>query len=162
MLIKPSKTSVKSILKTVREITASNKAVKTETLIHLLNPKIRGWANYHRHIVAKKTFSYLDHQIFRTLWQWAKRRHPGKGRRWIKNKYFRDHAFRHWIFFAATNDKRDRPRFLDLASAADTPIKRHVKIRGKAHPYDPTCRAYFRKRDMNRITGSRKNGLQEA
>src|ERR1700688_3383498 len=27
-----------------------------------LNPKIRGWANYHRHIVSSRTFSHVDHE----------------------------------------------------------------------------------------------------
>ena len=42
----------------------SNKAVKTEHLIRLLNRKIVGWTNYYRHVVAKRTFTYVDYQIF--------------------------------------------------------------------------------------------------
>ena len=162
LLIKPSKRSTKGFLKNVREIVKSNKTTKTEVLIQLLNPKIRGWANYHRHIVAKVTFSYVDHQIFRALWQWAKRRHPNKGRRWIKKRYFRGQDLRHWIFFAPTKDGRGRHNNLDLVSAADTPIRRHVKIRGAVHPFDPTYLDYFRRREKNRITGSRNNDLKEA
>ena len=33
-------------------------------LIGLLNPVIRGWANYHRHIVATDTFRKVDHEIW--------------------------------------------------------------------------------------------------
>jgi RNA-directed DNA polymerase len=40
-------------------------------LIDQLNPKIRGWANYHRHVVAKRTFSYVDHSIFHSLRRWG-------------------------------------------------------------------------------------------
>ena len=61
--------------------------IKQESLIRLLNPKIRGWANYHRHIAAKKTFSYVDYHIYNALQSWCKRRHPKKGKWWI-NKYF--------------------------------------------------------------------------
>jgi RNA-directed DNA polymerase len=38
-------------------------------LIGQLNPIIRGWANYHRHIAAKETFGRVDHEIWRGLWQ---------------------------------------------------------------------------------------------
>jgi len=33
-------------------------------LIDQLNPKIRGWANYHRHVVSKHTFGHVDRNIF--------------------------------------------------------------------------------------------------
>ena len=29
-----------------------------------LNPVIRGWANYHRHVASKRTFHTVDHAIF--------------------------------------------------------------------------------------------------
>jgi RNA-directed DNA polymerase len=32
------------------------------------------------------------------LWRWAKRRHPNKGRRWIKEKYFHAIGTRMWVF----------------------------------------------------------------
>ena len=56
-ITKPSKKSVKSFLANIREVIKSNPTAKTENLIHLLNPKIRGWANYFRFSCAKKTVS---------------------------------------------------------------------------------------------------------
>jgi RNA-directed DNA polymerase len=67
-------------------------------MIVKLNPVIRGWANYHRHVSSKRTFSRVDHAIFRALWQRAKRRHPKKSRRWIKDRYFEAVAGRHGVF----------------------------------------------------------------
>jgi hypothetical protein len=49
---------------------------------------LRGWANYHKHVVAKKTFARVDADIWSMLWRWATRRHPQKGTQWIKEKYF--------------------------------------------------------------------------
>jgi RNA-directed DNA polymerase len=76
LLIKPSKQSIRSHLSKVWGIIKANKAAKQVNLIGLLNPVLRGWANYHRHAVAKKTFASVDSQIWFMLWQWAKRRHP--------------------------------------------------------------------------------------
>ena len=57
LLMKPSKANVKAHLDKIREIIKGNKTAKQANLIRLLNPVLRGWANYHRHIVAKKTFA---------------------------------------------------------------------------------------------------------
>lgn len=89
LLIKPSAKSVKTFLESVREIIRVNRAVKQETLIHLLNPKIRGWANYHRHVVSKEIYGKVDYHIWRALWRWARRRHPRRSCRWVRQQYFR-------------------------------------------------------------------------
>src|SRR5271169_570472 len=52
-------------------------------LIDQRNPKIRDWANYHRHMVSKRAFGGVDRTIFSSLWQWARRRHPNKSPRWF-------------------------------------------------------------------------------
>ena len=88
LLIKPSKGSVKRFLKTIRETIKSNATAKTENLIHQLNDKVRGWTNYFRHVVAKKTFSYVDNCIYLALQRWIKRRHANKCCQWHKDKYF--------------------------------------------------------------------------
>ncbi|HLB43548.1 MAG TPA: group II intron maturase-specific domain-containing protein [Gammaproteobacteria bacterium] len=36
-------------------------------MVRKLNSKIRGWANYHRHVVAKRIFQQVDHTIFRMI-----------------------------------------------------------------------------------------------
>jgi RNA-directed DNA polymerase len=33
-------------------------------LIDELNPKIRGWAHYHRHVLSKRALDRADHEIF--------------------------------------------------------------------------------------------------
>jgi RNA-directed DNA polymerase len=142
LLIKPSKKNVKTFLDKVRETVKENKQSRTENLIALLNPLIRGWANYHRYVCSKRTYVSIDEAIFRLLWQWAKRRHPNKPRRWIKEKYFRSVNNRNWIFSGKTTDGRE----LRLVRAADIAIRRHIKIRGDANPYDPKDERYFDQR----------------
>ncbi|GAG86081.1 unnamed protein product, partial [marine sediment metagenome] len=78
LIMKPTKENVSAFLTSIKQVIKSNPTAKTENLIHLLNPKIRGWANYYRHICAKRTFGYVDHHIFWALWRWARRRHTNK------------------------------------------------------------------------------------
>ena len=150
MLIKPSKSNVKTFLRKVRETIKSQPTCRTENLIRRLNPMIRGWANYHRHVVAKETFGRVDNCIFQALWSWAKRRHPTKGRRWIKARYFRREGSRNWVFMVSFRDGKEKSKTLSLFSASSVPIKRHVKIRSAANPYDPQYDSYFVERSARR------------
>jgi RNA-directed DNA polymerase len=154
LLIKPSKKNVKAFLQDIRETVKANKQAKQENLIRLLNPKIRGWANYHKVAVAKKAFARVDSEIWIMLWQWAKRRHPAKGGAWVKDKYFKADGKRNWTF--ATSTKTPEREVLDvkLVKASDTKIQRHVKIRGDANPFDPKEEAYFEDRLGLKMQGS--------
>jgi len=142
LLIKPSKESVKNILEKVKEIFNSNKTAKPEKVINLLNPVITGWANYHRGTVAKETFNYVDAQIWNKTWKWAIRRHPNKGKTWIKEKYFKTIGNQNWNFFG----NFEKGQSIELAKMAAIPIVRHVKILADANPYDPKYEQYFEKR----------------
>ncbi|HIH4326836.1 TPA: group II intron reverse transcriptase/maturase, partial [Pseudomonas aeruginosa] len=57
LLIKPSKANVATFLEKVRSAVKGNKALDQPRLIRMLNPMIRGWANYHQHVVSKATFA---------------------------------------------------------------------------------------------------------
>jgi RNA-directed DNA polymerase len=144
LLITPSRKNVKSFLNEVRKIIKDNGSARAENVIGKLNPKIRGWANYHRHIVAAKTFNYVDMHIFKSIWRWARRRHPNKGKEWIRKKYF-SKGSHNWTF-SATVQIKGKVRTYELIGAARTPIRRHVKIKGEANPYDPAYESYFKKR----------------
>jgi len=157
LLIKPDKQNVKSILRSVREVIKSNKSVKTEDIINLLNPKIQGWAQYYKHVVAKETFDLIDHQIFQYLHKWVRRRHPNKNAQWCKKRYYRSCNLRNWIFSTSIKDKQGQKQTLDLYMMASTPIKRHIKIRAEAHPYDPKYKEYTWLRKAKQIV-NRANG----
>lgn len=144
-IIKPAKNNVKRLLSNIREIIKRNATIKTENLINLLNPKIIGWGNYYRHICAKRTFSYVDHGIFLSLYRWMKRRHPKKSIRWIKNQYFRSDKSRNWIFSAKTQGN------LDLAEMSKISIKRYIKLKAVATPYNPIYKEYLNKRYQSRV-----------
>src|SRR3982075_3364920 len=73
LLIKPSKKNVKTFLDGVRRTIKAALGSSAAALIEELNRKTRGWANYHRHVVSKRMFTYVDHAIFSRLWRWARR-----------------------------------------------------------------------------------------
>ena len=136
LLIKPSAKNVKAFLDNVRETIRANRSVKQEALIDLLNPMIRGWANYHRHVVAKSTYAAVDAHIWHALWRWARRRHPNKSCGWVRQKYFWTLDHRHWVFASAVRGYNGEPRILALFSASDTRIVRHVRVQADANPFD--------------------------
>jgi len=157
LLIKPSKKNVKSLLDKVRGIIKANKQTKAETLIVLLNPVVRGWAYYHRHVVSSATFSKIDSVVFDCLWRWARRRHPQKPSRWIFDKYFERLNGRRNVFHAKSLDKQGKPIVRRLFRAASVPIIRHVKIKGNANPYDPLWEPYFERRlDLKMVANPKR------
>ncbi len=145
LLTQPSKKCVKKFLDGIRYTIDSNKSCRQETLIRLLNPKITGWANYYRCGASSKTFQRVDDQIFRKLWQWAKRRHPKKGKRWIANKYFHFYKTRRWRFLVES-EKNGRKDIFPLKLAFETKILRHKKIKSEANPFDAEWKEYFEER----------------
>src|SRR6267154_3853010 len=124
LLIKPSKKNVKTFLAGIRATIKDALGMSAADLIHWLNPKIRGWSNYHRHVVSKRVFSRVDNAIFIRLWQWARRRHPKKSPRWLKQKYFEQHGGRNWAFFGESCDNEGKPHKVRLLLASSTTPRR--------------------------------------
>ncbi len=151
MLIKPSKESKLSILWKLKGLLDANKTVRTADIIRMLNPLIRGWANYYSTVVSKKIFSYCDHRIYQMLWHWAKRRHPNKRAPWVKAKYFIQRGNRNWVF---SDGKQD------LLHMSDFPIIRHIKVQGNRSPYRAQDEDYFDKR-RKRLLYKRLEGFHK-
>ena len=123
----------------------AGKQLPAGKLIAMLNPLLRGWGYYHRHVVSKATFQRMDSAIFHCLWWWAKRRHPSKGGRWVKQRYFRTVGNQQWHFYGEIKRREHKQGMqqITLHKLGDIPIKRHVKIQGAANPYDPAWEEYF-------------------
>ncbi|EJC3639673.1 group II intron reverse transcriptase/maturase [Salmonella enterica] len=158
LLIKPSKTNIKTFLGKVRSIIRSGKALPQIKLIKMLNPVISGWANYHQHVVSKKVFSSVDHEIWKALWQWSLRRHPNKGKGWVRMRYFHRTQTRSWIFAVETSELGANGKKLlkSLRLASDTRIVRHKVIKMDANPFDPEWETYFEARISNKMQNSLK------
>jgi RNA-directed DNA polymerase len=152
LLIKPSKASVKRFLEDIRAIIKSAIALPTEILIHQLNAKITGWTNYYKGVVSSKIFASIDATIFSALNSWCMKRHARKGKRWIYRKYFTTLAGDNWRFHCAVKDKEGNKKLLYLKRASDTHIRRHIKVKAEANPFDSRFKDYFKKREESRKT----------
>jgi RNA-directed DNA polymerase len=154
LLIRPSKKNVHTFLTNIRKVVKDLREESAYTLIRALNPKIRGWANYHRHVCSKETFAYVDTHIQRTIWQWATRRHPNKPRSWVHAKYYTRVGLRNWVFHGACEIDGEQ-HSVQLRYASATRIQRHVKIKGDCNPYDPAWADYLSRRAESRIRRTR-------
>ncbi|MCI0145097.1 group II intron reverse transcriptase/maturase [Paraburkholderia sediminicola] len=155
LLIKPSKKNVKTFYRKAAETISRNKTVKQADLIRMLNPMLRGWAQYHQPVVAKQAYSRMDHLVFQRLWRWAKRRHANKKSDWIRKKYFHQVGDREWVFSTPTVRKDGSVGLLELYHVSGTAIRRHKKVKGDFHPFDPDWEQYGEELRQQRMEQSR-------
>jgi RNA-directed DNA polymerase len=131
-IITPSKQKQKVHYEHIASVIDAHKAAPQAALISRINPIIRGWANYYATVVSKVTYTDIDNLTYQKLRTWAKRRHPNKSGKWVSNKYWQTLGGDNWVF--ATKKEGLTP--LRLLNHADTPIVRHVKVKGESSPYD--------------------------
>jgi RNA-directed DNA polymerase len=147
LLITPSRKSQKAFKRKVKATLHRLRAAPQRDVIVVLNPIIRGWANYHRHVVSSAVFSKLDHWLWLVLWRWSRRRHPHKSRSWVKERYFGHWNNRDWVFI---DRKHSGAPLLVLSYLSWLPIRRHVQVRADADPFDPAWADYWASRAQQR------------
>ena len=143
LYITPTRKAIQGLQSAARSILEAQCVQDNWSMIRRLNQLIRGWCNYHRHVCSSSTFSWFDTWLHFEIRRWLRRRHPNKGRLWIKKNYFRPHRSIRWSFFAVKKFPDGRKVYRDLIKAQWTHIVRHIKIRRNANPYDPTWNDYF-------------------
>lgn len=150
LIIKPSLKNVQTFLDNLREIVKTHKGTEAGTLIRMLNPRIRGWTNYHRHVCSSETFQEVDNAIYQMLRRWAYRRHSNKNSSWVKQKYYTSvpgpGGGNNWQFYGWYETARGEVSKVLLRNATQTRIRRHTKIRGEVNPYHPIWSDYLKKR----------------
>jgi len=146
LLITPPKEKVKVLHRKVKETLKRLLHASPETVIRTLNPILQGWANYYSSCVAKETYSEIDHRVWQLLYRWMRRRHPNKPWHWIRKRYLTTQGRWNHVFFAEIRTRRGRKRKITLIKVVETPIVRHVKVKGTHSPFDPTLRQYWQER----------------
>jgi RNA-directed DNA polymerase len=154
LMMRPAKRNFVGFLRSLRDFLRKHRGAATWKVIQELNRRIRGWVNFYRCLVSSRVFRKLDSALFRSLWRWACARHPSKRSNWLRSKYFRQVGKRDWVFSAKV-PRADRQlalfpelvgSHLTLFQASAVTIRRHVKVRADANPFDPSYDRYFRGR----------------
>jgi RNA-directed DNA polymerase len=125
-LIKPSPRAVKHHTRHLNILVHQQRGAPQAGLIATLNPVVRGWANYYRTCVAKRTFGKVDNHLYSQLRSWTCWRHPKKTSGWQYRRYWQRQGKRE-VFADGS---------IQLAEHTATSIIRHVKVRGIKSPYD--------------------------
>jgi RNA-directed DNA polymerase len=147
LLVKPYKSSVRTLLAEVRAIIRASGAMSAGQLVVRLNPLLRGWAHHHRHMVSSETFRNVDYAVWSALRLWARRRHSRRHRWW--ERYFLP-GDGHRAVFTGTIEDRGQRRQVQIFRAGSVPIQRHVLIHRHANPFDPRWHSYFERRHAGR------------
>lgn len=140
--------SVKALIRKVSTIVLKEgKAQKQEDLIRRLNSVLIGWTNYHKHVVASRTFSYVNNTLYLLLEQRARHRHPQKSKWWRLNKYWHSKNGKPWVFMTDKNY---------LVNLRTIDIRRHPKLQISRNPF--IDEEYFIKRRIRLQTVVARNG----
>ncbi|MDJ0532566.1 MAG: group II intron reverse transcriptase/maturase [Xenococcaceae cyanobacterium MO_207.B15] len=132
-IVKPSKKSVQAHYKTLSMWIEKFKGDSQIPLIKKLNSIIRGWCNYFAPYNSSQTFQKLSYLVWNRLWRWAKRRHPNKGKKWVKRRYWRTIQNDNWVF--ASNREGKNPFQLLKHTELPSGVK-YAKVKGALSPYD--------------------------
>jgi RNA-directed DNA polymerase len=114
-------------------------------LIKELNQVLRGWANYHRHVVASAAFQRVDNYVLERLWRMLWRRHPTKSADWLIKHYWSAAGSKR-VFAVKAKTSKGTPKVYRLIRVSSIGIRRHVKIRAAANPYMSEDADYFGQR----------------
>lgn len=147
VLTKPQKEKVALHLRSIRDFLVGNRQAPTSIVIGELGPVIRGWSNYYRYGASKEVLQYADYRLWQMLWRWSLRRHHNKPKKWVKAHYFKQIGWRDWVFFGRTDTGKE----ITLCTHSEIPVKRFVKVKGRATPMNPDESAYWEKRGWERL-----------
>ena len=135
--ITPSKEEVLALIRKAGTIIRKYVSAPMIILIKKLNEVLRGWANYHRHLVSSQAFKRVDNYVYNQLWRMLRKRHSNKSSKWISKKYWTDGKNRS-VF--AVNIKN---KIYEVIKTCSIGIKRHRKIKADANPYMKKYSRYF-------------------
>ncbi len=140
--IKPAKQGVLTLIEKVGNIILKYVGAPMPALIKKLNQTLRGWANYHRHVVAGEAFSRIDNYVFKQLWRMLRKRHPKKSKKWLFMQYWTASDRKH-IFAVKANNSKGKDKVYQVIRIASIGIRRHIKVIAKANPYLQEFARYF-------------------
>ena len=147
--IKPSSEGVLALRRKVGALIRKYVSAPMEALIKELNQTLRGWANYHRHVVSSEVYSRIDTYVFEQLWRMLRKRHPRKSKQWLFRRYWTAGERKH-TFAVKSKTGKGAIKVYQVVRTCSIGIRRHIKIKAAANPYLPEYSRYFWQRRNNR------------
>jgi RNA-directed DNA polymerase len=142
--ITPSTKGVHALMQKVGTLIRTHVSAPMPVLIAKLNSTLRGWANYHRHVVASEAFSRIDTYVYEQLWRMVRKRHRSKSAQWLNKRYWS--AVGRSIFAVFTKTSKVDKILYQVLRVSAIKIRRYVKIKADANPYLPEYAWYFWRR----------------
>ncbi|BBO91988.1 group II intron reverse transcriptase/maturase [Desulfosarcina ovata] len=142
--ITPSTKGVHALMQKVGTLIRKHVSAPMPVLIKKLNATLRGWANYHRHVVASEAFSRIDTYVYEQLWRMIRKRHRSKSAQWLTKHYWS--AAGRNTFAVLTKTAKNGVKLYRVLRTSAIGIRRHVKIKADANPYLPKYAWYFWRR----------------
>jgi RNA-directed DNA polymerase len=147
--ITPSKNAIKSIPQKLGDLMRKHVASPAPALIKALNQTLRGWGNYHKHVVSSEAFTRIDTYVFDQLWRILRKRHPKKSKYWLFKRSWT--ASGRSSRFSVKHTPVDHcVKVYSVIRLNDLPRSRFVKIKAEANPYKKEYAGYFYERRHNR------------
>ena len=149
LLIMPSRKNVKKVIQKLKDtfdwVLQNGRSI--DTLIRLHNPIFRGWANYYRHSVSKRTFSYITDRYWDMTSRFLMEKYPNQ----LKSNWRK-------LFFTMVDKDRwnlhDRDTGATIIKITKIPIIRYTKVRGDIRVYDSEATDYWEKRELSKTRNS--------
>jgi RNA-directed DNA polymerase len=83
----PSKAALADVKGSVRTLTQGTLNWPLSSLLHQLNPLLRGWTTYFRHGSSKRTFNYLRAFVWRRVVTWLRHKHRKRNWAWLRRRH---------------------------------------------------------------------------
>ena len=149
LLTKPSNENVEKVINKLHATFdfAYEKGSSIDTLIKMLNPIIRGWANYYRHFVAKNAFRYITDRVWKMTLKHLLRKYPTRNKKWIIRLHMTKVRGDQWILYDRGTDNK-------LLKMSRIPISRHIKVKSDVRVYDNNATEYWEKRELSKTRKS--------
>jgi len=140
--ITPSKEGVLALARKVGALIRKHVSAPMPVLIKKLNETLRGWGNYHRHVVASQAFGRIDTYVYKQLWRMVRRRHQNKSKGWLIKRYWSASGRKH-RFAVRAKTASGRKTVYEVLKLHAIGIRRYIKIKADANPYLPQYARYF-------------------
>jgi RNA-directed DNA polymerase len=140
--ITPSTEGIRALVRKVGTLIRKHVSAPMPILIKKLNEKLRGWGNYHRHVVASEAFGRIDTYVFEQLWRMVRRRHQNKSKGWLIKRYWSATGRKH-RFAVRAKTISGKATVYEVLKLHTIGIRRYIKIKADANPYLQEYARYF-------------------